>query len=913
MLHAPHHTDDDEARLPTCAEQLQDLAQSLPQHIEHTVLPRISEETASSAADLSAQVEGTRQLLLQSAVLRRSAVLAPILKQQLVRSASRLQRRRAQLVQVLQRHTRGWQASASSFSHDRSTAVDKQSALSELRFVWHALEAEMYEEEKLAYIVQTPLCPSTATLTSFLAAAVTQKGLHRRVLAQVEGGEVSPGVRKTAGRGRPPTPLSTSPSPPSLVEGTSESVDAIEEALHLLLHHVGLGIKTSDPASAAAKRKTGSVSGSASPRPASPSAEVSSGPMRSVGGRLASVHCESRGSPCDVDGDSDAEDDEEVQLLQWTAEEDAHLHDPLPVSSPPQQEGQEQRHSLKASSSLSGPWLRVPGIVSLRQFCADLPWVVDVAEQRYAEAREGKKHSGSGEVGYFSCHVQPDEGGAEGAHAASRGQRPPSLPPTVLGPLGCVFLPALATGSDDGSDCHVASATSPPSSPNSRVESTIARAMRYAAAAGSSVLPSNEGRHASASAHERESARFGSGAQADERTVLARALAQFFFLAVHEAWKDVEAAALIPLYTAPAHEGSASSHRGDDDAKDEEKRQAGDEEEAVSSFLEVMRVRYAVELAAQVVAARQAVELLLDSEDGVVFDGARLLSLSLNSAERAGAEQRGDGMLHGRGAASSTSSVFSCTVLTLPGLEEIFYVVAYCIGAAMLRGAAAAMSLRDSTEATGGSRLQRGEQQLVIDVDAQEEAASGGVASSPYALDSTNEEDGAAQQQASLHAWAAGFEEWFLSPPAPRSPNARGSPLSASPSLASLFRLWVYLWRFVLAVQPPNAAADHDGDQPTRQQPPGKGPRRRNNGSATPTQLLLSLRTARRWMEKVVDASLLHGLAVSGVMCSAASPVPPHLCLTSFWSPSETERVVRLTTLQARQALQRAADADASA
>ncbi|KPA79234.1 hypothetical protein ABB37_05716 [Leptomonas pyrrhocoris] len=937
MFTASPSAEDDEARLPTCAEQLHDLAQSLPRHIEHTVLPQVAEEVAYSAADLSSQVDGARQRLLQSAVLRRSAVLAPMLKQQLVHDAARLQRRRAQLVQELQRYVKSRPASAVGVSQKGSTTAGVQgSTFSELHLVQHALQREMRGEEKFTSLVQAPLCPSTATLTSFLAAAVTQKGLHRRVLAQVGSSEPAQGVQKASGKsatlaastGAATASSSSSPSPQ--LDGAAEGVDAIEEALRLLLHHIRLQGRTLDSSTVGggSNMRSSHRSGGASPRPGPLAGAASaSGVTSGDDSTRVNVRGEKREGMgiCDVDGDSDVDvDDEEEQTLRMAAaEEDVSVYDPSNASPSPiqqrQQPSQEHRDPRNASSSASsGPWVRVPGIVSLRQFCADLPWVADLAEQRYTEARERKKHSSSGgsggseggEGGYFSRHVQPDE---EEKKAASRGQLRRQKAASFissLGPFGCFFSPALAAGAaeDGGDDDEGTSATSSPaSSPNGRAESMVARAMRHTAAAaassGSPFLSGDQSAHVNVPLSNGDGVLFGSDAPTDERTALARAVVQCLSLAVDDAWRDVEETVLTPFCAASAHSRSAllkDINKNSEDGTEKETTEE-EEEEAVSAFLEVVRVRYAVELAAQVVAARQAVDLLLDSEDSVVFDGARLLTLSLHTMERAGKAEQSDAMTHERATTSSpSSSVLPCTVLTVPGLEEVFYVVAYCTGAAMLREAAAA---------TAGTYLEPGGQPFVIDVDAQEETAGGDWADAPRAMDFANEEDTAAQHQASLQAWAAGFEQRFLAPLSSFSAFTGDGAVGASHSLSHLFRLWLYLWKYVLSVPLPSTAEGH-GCAPQASQ--AHATHRPPHGG-TPAQLLVAPRTARRWIEKVTIASRLRGCAEASVIGATVMPESPQWCLPSFWTPSEAERVVQRTTAQARQALLRAAGMDTSA
>jgi hypothetical protein len=928
MFISANNSSDDEASPPTCADQLHELAQTLPSFIEHTVLPLLSEEVTDSAADLGAQVDGTRQLLLQAAVLRRSSILAPMLKQQLVRNAAHVQRRRAQLVQVLQRRVKEWRATHPTASYKEPAA--SRTDASELRVLWHIVEAEMRGEERYAHLVEAPLCPPATAMNSFLTEAVTQRGLHLRVLAQVENISNSSSSYTTPSHGLsqaftkksggPASPNQGTPTPQSSDEA-GEAGDAIEEALHLLLRHARLHVGSAGAASPTGQRSKkrsttqhsggNNNSGSPSPRPASSSSPT-----------LVGVTAANRGIGCDgvdeVVVDSESDEDDVEALLRLTAEED--------LSAPPpgltEASSQPTSHPSVSSPAL---WFVVPGIVSLRQYCADLPWVADVAEQRCAEARQRKKHStsGGGEVGYFSRHVQSEDKDAKettAAAATSRRQQHQQqqessiLSFATLGPLGCFFSPALAVeaaeGRGAGSPPTTTAAAVALSSSEGRTETMAARAVRHtesataAGVAGYSLSSYESVRQADLPTTEGGGVPAGGMAPTDDRVTLARAVVQCVSPAVDEAWKDVEGAVVVPFCsTSTTH--SAAAEASTTAALAEQKRGL---EDAVSAFVEVMKVRYAVELAAQVVAARQAMELLLDSEDGVIFDGARLLSLSLSTPDaQAGTEQRqqqrqhrADTNLQGadtargqRTTAAAFRSVLPCTVLTLPGLEEVFYVVAYCTGAAVLREVAAATHRFRKTEARRGGGHVDSDQPPVIDVDALDED-DGCAGAGLVAMDVINEEDTVEQRQTALQVWAVDFEQRFLAAP--------------SAALSPLFRLWLYLWTFVLAVPPPSTT--HGGRD--EDHPPHQGQRARRQGNNNNTQLLVSLRTARRWMERVVTAALHRGCAESGVIRSATPSASPQTRLPSLWSSSEAEHVVRRTTAQARQALLRAAGVDGS-
>lgn len=163
--------------------------------------------------------------------------------------------------------------------------------------------------------------------------------------------------------------------------------------------------------------------------------------------------------------------------------------------------------------------------------------------------------------------------------------------------------------------------------------------------------------------------------------------------------------------------------------------------------------------------------------------------------------------------------------------------------------------------------------------------------------DLANEEDPVARRQASLQAWATLFEAEYL-----RGCHATATfsnaPWSAGPasvysswSMAPYYRLWLYMWEYVLIVEAP---------APSSANP-------LHSGGAGLAQLPVELRTARRWMEKVIRASVMHGCAEAGLLVSSATPASlacePTACLQAHLSAEQTERLMKATTVQARHAL----------
>ncbi|TPP44958.1 hypothetical protein CGC20_12180 [Leishmania donovani] len=866
--------------------QLARLGQYLPAHIFGTVLPLVGDEIASGAAELNAQVEGTRQLLLQSAVLRRSTVLAPLLKQQLVTRAIQLQRRRAQLVQQLQRQIRHWRSAppgvgAASVSSgggpyrrggplSGSAAADPaHTGEGALRGTWATLREAFRFEEGKAHLVQAPLCPSAAALRALLAEVVAggQSGLHRRVVEQVAG--TSPHHGQSPTTASPSTgALGSSPKGDRDADmggsgGSAE--DAIEAALQLLLRYARQTRAEETRVDRTAARGRAPRSGASLPTPASsaPLTGATAFQASEVDGRLQASDLT---GVCNVDVRSDDAEEDVFESSPALRHQSATTSAEAPGAAPEE----------------ASMWLRVPGILPLGQYCAELPWVADLADQRYTEARERRKHGngGAGEVGYISRHVQPGEqGSGEGVEGREARYEAGYIAPTpaalqMMPPIGYLFAPALAGGSV-GSAC-------------SSGESVVGRAMRHAAG-GAAGAPGA----APADFHaDREGA---SSAQEEERSWLARVVVKCVSAAVDAAWQNVEETVVAPFcaqrrrdFSSRVLSAKAALAAADTGASARGGEAADDEEEVITQFMEVLRVRYAVELAAQVLAARHATELLLDSEDSR--------------------------------ASPSPAPVLTCTVLSLPGVKEIFYVLAYCTGAALLCDVAAAAAAfgDDVGGRRGGAGARQRQEYLMVDVDAedneeedlQEERHPGKddnrltdgprrvrSPSAAQRADLANEEDPVARRQASLQAWATLFEAEYLRG-CHNTAAFADAPWSAGPasvysswSLAPYYRLWLYMWEYVLIVEAP---------APSSANP-------LHSGGAGLAQLPVELRTARRWMEKVIRASVMHGCAEAGLLVSSATPASlayePTACLQAHLSAEQTERLMQATTVQARHAL----------
>ncbi|KAG5477811.1 hypothetical protein LSCM1_05112 [Leishmania martiniquensis] len=948
-------------------EELARLGQRFPAHIVGTVLPLLSDEIASGAAELNAQVDGTRQLLLQSAVLRRSTVLAPLLKQQLVTRAIQLQRHRAQLVQQLQQQLRQRRAPSpgggvtstslpsggGAYRHGRPRSGEAPSAPGQadggaLRETWATLREAFRFEENRAHLVQAPLCPPSAALRALLDEVVTggHRGLHRRVAEQVAGTSPCHGQ----------SPTSAAPSTGAVGSsakgdreanvggsgGNTGAEDAIETALHLILRYTrqtySRKVAVDRPTAQGKAQRSAPFAGCAAFR------------SSAVDRRLLTA------DPIDVcnvdvysddEGEQAQEAEEDIfgrrQLLQeqraaiTTAEAPGSGADSLAA---------EVLSTAGAASQQASLWLRVPSILSLSQYCAELPWVADLAGQRYTEARERKKYgsSGAGEVGYTSRHVQPEEqGSGEGAKSKEASYEAGYIAPTpaalhTMPPLGYLFAPALATDSAGGA--------------SSGGEPLVGRAVHHTVGIAA-------GAPRAAPAECRTDREGTSSPQEEERSWLSRVVVKCVSTAVDEAWHDVEETVVAPFCSQRRRAFSSRAPSSEDAlataavAASAGGGEAADEEEVLTQFMEVLRVRYAVELAAQVLAARHATELLLDSEDSVIFAEARLSSLLVGGGPfPAGVSSGGRDAAAAKQTSLTSAPVLTCTVLSLPGVKEIFYVMAYCTGAALLCDVSAALATsgNDAQSRPEGAGAQGRQGYWAVDVDVEEEEEGRQqeeghsleqehrlgdgprrllFASAAQAADLADEEDPLYRRQASLQAWATLFESEYLrdghSTAAAAESAWPADPASArsSWSLAPYYRLWLYVWEYVLAVAaPPPASAHSDdggiaelnrpvpqsGDGPPHFPPRSRGHREHHHhGGAGLAPLPIAWRTARRWMEKVIRASVMLGCAEAGLLVSCATPASfacePATCLRTHLPAGQTQRLIKATTTQARNAL----------
>ncbi|RNF26121.1 uncharacterized protein Tco025E_01604 [Trypanosoma conorhini] len=133
--------------------------------------------------------------------------------------------------------------------------------------------------------------------------------------------------------------------------------------------------------------------------------------------------------------------------------------------------------------------------------------------------------------------------------------------------------------------------------------------------------------------------------------------------ALHDAEAEAERGdgrvAQVALDAAAAHLGRLGGRAGEGT---DGSNQAGDagEEEATESALEEVRLRVSLEVAARVTACRYAAESLAAGADGILLDGVTTVTAAAPLA-------------------------VPVTVLVLPPMEQLFFCVAYTIGAAILR------------------------------------------------------------------------------------------------------------------------------------------------------------------------------------------------------------------------------------
>ncbi|EKF39536.1 hypothetical protein MOQ_000236, partial [Trypanosoma cruzi marinkellei] len=118
---------------------------------------------------------------------------------------------------------------------------------------------------------------------------------------------------------------------------------------------------------------------------------------------------------------------------------------------------------------------------------------------------------------------------------------------------------------------------------------------------------------------------------------------------------------------------------------------SGEHEEAAESALEEVRLRVSLEVAARVTACRHAVESLAAGEDGMLLDGVTTVT--------AGAPLAAPVM-----------------ALVLPPMEQLFFCIAYTIGAAILRDEQNERRVAATTSGTA----------IVVDDDDDDDDGDGG-------------------------------------------------------------------------------------------------------------------------------------------------------------------------------------------
>lgn len=457
----------------------------------------------------------------------------------------------------------------------------------------------------------------------------------------------------------------------------------------------------------------------------------------------------------------------------------------------------------------------------------------------------------------------------------------------------------------------------------------------------------------------------------DRKQRLARLVVGAVVAAVEAAWNDLDLSRLLcspssassppPLSSPPTTDRRTRPQEAPLDAEKEE-----EEKEVMTEFVNVLRVRYAVEVAARVLATHNAIDLLLESEDGIVFDGTRLLYLDVTPTTTVYHSHSGD---ETHTAAAATANVVDAereveeenryiplTVLNLPGVEGVFYGIAYCMGTALQKDYANAIVAAAAN--TGGNAAAS-----VIDVDAsddddhEDEKADGGVgggqtvrASSPLSsllpsarqppstaesriadeetvhgeatrngdptaasapflppfgvssptTSSYEEEEGEAASKAlrdRLLTWASALERSFVKP-------CTSPPTSSV--LPYALRLWLYVWEYTLTVRRGmDAAADIEAGADEASEAMQRASTREKD-----TRIPLTTRTARRWLESLIsttlttsanDAHLIHPdtLAMACAAAQSSNKTMRNAALAEYPAAArETAKRTRETVMQ---------------
>ncbi|CCW62574.1 unnamed protein product [Phytomonas sp. EM1] len=289
----------------------------------------------------------------------------------------------------------------------------------------------------------------------------------------------------------------------------------------------------------------------------------------------------------------------------------------------------------------------------------------------------------------------------------------------------------------------------------------------------------------------------------------------------------------------------------------------------VEQLMDVLRIAYAVELAARVLALRTSMQVLVESDTAALFDAVRASSFILVAPCGTTTPQDPSGpgstldtlqsgtlpetrfsslaeYFEGAGKKAIGATLVPMTVLNLPGIESVFYCIAYTAGAALLCDATAAI----------------------------QHAAKGLDAATPINVDIP-------EKHGSFHTGGGVNEECEKATVIPQSPYNSGGAIEwdrillkryvealgqvmmgGSPvflSFARAQRVWVYLWENVFLV------VDSYGAEPPPLQSASPAQFGRKDGNIE--RVTLSERLARRWVCVQTTAAVDYALQRVFLIC----------------------------------------------
>lgn len=288
--------------------------------------------------------------------------------------------------------------------------------------------------------------------------------------------------------------------------------------------------------------------------------------------------------------------------------------------------------------------------------------------------------------------------------------------------------------------------------------------------------------------------------------------------------------------------------------------------DCVRDLLDAVRIRFVVEISARIVALELAKRAMMESDLCAMFDGMRASALRVAAMFRdLGKTDSGGSLLphcdsdaEDRQAGDTLGSCTSCvvhrdragvldvlqsndvvpiSVLELPNTSNLFYCVAYCIGAALLRDYKQHRSRPPVSKCAVRTNKAEEDAVVIIDVDSPHQSCeailnelddriAGTTTSSP------DSEDGAA----SLLMCVSRYE------------TAEGD------SFFALLRVWLYLFEYIFETQHELAVPVHSTDSSTSISP--RFTSKSKHSAVSRTCIQLSPTASRRLVDTIVSALL---------------------------------------------------------